>query len=380
MSKTTICILIMCTNEEHIIGESLKSTLPYATDYIICDNASTDNTVQVCQDFFKDNNIKGQIFHYQWKDFGHNYSYLYELAYNHTTSEYWWQIDADDLVNGQLDVSHLTKDKYFLYFGDDGNIRYTRPQIFKNRIKYQHVLKIHGYITTKPKNVYHTSDTIEGDYYIASRRLGNRHKTDFKTKYLNDAKMLQEDINNPLIDYDDKTRCYFYLGQSYMCAGEYKKSIRAYRKRIKRGGWDEEIFVSKYQIGKCYKYLSCSLYDTTTNNKYYKHALFYFKNCYQFRPTRTEGLYEAAKFCREIGLYEDAYKYIKMGIDISIPNDTLFVMTTGYLWGFDFELSIVCYYLNKYDEGREACERLLNNKNLPDDVKLQVIKNSQFYK
>lgn len=236
--------------------------------------------------------------------------------------------------------------------------------------------RIHHY---KPKGVFHTTETINGDYYISSRRLGNRHKTDPKIKYLNDAKMLQEDINNPHIDEGDKTRCYFYLGQSYMCAGEYKKSIKAYKERIKRGGWQEEIFMSKYNIGLCYKRLSCSLYDTSINIKYYKQSLFYLNDSYEYRPTRVEGLYEAAKFCRELGDYDKAYGYIKKGIDISIPNDVLFVMTRGYLWGFNFELTIICYFLNKYDEGLNACEKLLSQNDLPDDIKLQVQKNSQFF-
>jgi len=382
MSNTSICILIMCTNESHIIKETLETTLPYATDYIICDNASTDNTVQICQDFFNEHQIKGQIFHYHWVNFGHNYSYLYNLAYKHTQSQYWFQIDADDLIHGHLDLNNLTKDKYHLKFGDEGDISYTRPQIFKNDIKWVHRLKIHGYIDTESKGTPHiTSDTIYGDYYIASRRLGNRHKIDYKTKYLNDAKMLQEDINNPTIDDVDKSRCYFYLGQSYLCAGEYKKSIQAYEKRISKGYWKEEIFYSKYQIGQCYKFLAYGTGENLTiiNDTYYKKALDYYEDSWKYRPTRSEGLYQAARLCRICGDYKKAYQYVLKGKNIKIPNDTLFVMTEGYLWGFDFELTIICYCINKNNEGLKACQRLLVNKNLPDDMKTRVEENYKFY-
>lgn len=189
MSKTTICVLIMATNEEHCILETLNVTLPYAKEYIFLDNASTDNTVKVCQDFFTQNNIKGQIFHYHWKNFGHNYSYLYQLGYKHATSDYLWQIDADDLVFGTMNINNLTKDKYLLQFGNE--FTYVRPQIFKNTLKWQHVMCIHGYVCNIPKSINITSEILTGDYYIECRHVGNRHKIDNNTKYLNDAKMLK---------------------------------------------------------------------------------------------------------------------------------------------------------------------------------------------
>jgi len=78
-----------------------------------------------------------------------------------------------------------------------------------------------------------------------------------KTKCLNDAKMLEEDLLTDLykislpanfikiivmymtiiVDKADQARCYFYLGQSYICAKEYKQSIKAYKTRIYLCGW-----------------------------------------------------------------------------------------------------------------------------------------------
>jgi glycosyltransferase involved in cell wall biosynthesis len=358
----------MATNEEHCIAETLLSTLPYANEYIICDNASTDNTIKVCEDFFNTHNMKNQIFNYDWKNFGHNYSYLYELGHKYANSEYLWQIDADDLIHGVVDITNLTKDTYFLQFGT--NLKYDRPQIFKNTIKWKHYLVLHGYVAPDPKNTPITNGKISGDYHIECRHLGHRHKNDEKTKYLNDAKTIEDDLAHNLdLDKCDISRYYFYLAQCYFDAKEYNKSIENYQIRIKMNrSVREEIYYSKYRIGCCYESL-----DQSTD------ALKWYLDSWMYRPTRSEGLYSAVQLFQKIGKYGKAYKYTMIGKDIPLSQDVLFVETDSYSWGYDFELSFICFYVNKIAEGMKACIRLLNRIDIPNDIRSQVEYNSKFY-
>jgi hypothetical protein len=371
-------------------------TLPYANDYIICDCQSTDDTVYQCRQFFKKNQIKGQIFTEPWVDEAYNYSSLYQFAYMNTTSEYWWEFKVGDVICGQLDLNHLTLDKYLLTIGSN-QFKYVRPQIFKNSIKWKHYLKVHGYISTNPKGILHTEDNVTGDYYIQTTP---RYIDDRKTKYKEDAKMLEDDINNTPLDVHDTARCYFYLGQSYYCSTDYKKSIKAYKMRIECGGWDEEIYYSYFQIGLCYYFLLMDdmynhflkikllkpyliedviYYITKIMSKdYFNKSLSYFLQSYKFRPQRLEGLYHAVKLYRQFKLYEKAYDYATLDKSRTVPDDKLFVNKECYLCGFDYELSIICFYLQKYDEGHESCQRLLE-KDLPHDIKMSVLKNSRFY-
>lgn len=361
--RASICVLIMFTNEEHCILDTLKTTLPYASEYILLDNYSTDNTVKVCQDFLKD--VKYQVFRTKWINFGHNYSYLYELGYKHSKADYLWQIDADDLVHGHMNIYNLYADKYMLKFGEHG-MYYTRAQLFKNNRQYKQYLSIHGYVDTIPKYQQTTSKILSGDYYVESRRVGNRHKVDMKTKWLTDAKMLEEDLKTDL-DTRDRNRCYFYLGQSYYCAEEYKKSIDIYKKRVYLQGWHEEVMYSRLQIARCYKNLN----DHDNTVKYYL-------RCYQKHPCRAEPLYELAKYYTDNNNYIDAKKYLKQAATIKFPSDLhLFLSKDVYDYRCKILLAVCYFYLNKYNKSYAINIDLLK-QNLPSHVNELVRKNNQF--
>ena len=47
--------------------------------------------------------------------------------------KYIWQIDADDLIYGKMNINNLIADRYILKFGENG-LYYLRAMIFKNMI------------------------------------------------------------------------------------------------------------------------------------------------------------------------------------------------------------------------------------------------------
>ena len=108
-------------------------------------------------------------------------------------------------------------------------------------MSWKYVGVLHEYPECKKKN--YTTGYIKGNYYIDSRRLGNR-STD-PNKYLNDAKTLEAELE------DDPTneRNVFYLAQSYYDHGDFEKSLENYQKRASMGGWYEEVYYSLYRAG-----------------------------------------------------------------------------------------------------------------------------------
>ena len=52
-----ICLNMIVKNESKIITRLLKSVLPLIDSYCICDTGSTDNTIEIIQEFFKGKNI-----------------------------------------------------------------------------------------------------------------------------------------------------------------------------------------------------------------------------------------------------------------------------------------------------------------------------------
>ena len=111
--------------------------------------------------FFK-NRIKGKIYHDTWKDFGYNRS----LALKHASkesSDYVFIFDADDTIEGNIDLSNLILDSYMLKFGNQFN-SYERMCLVKNDNTWYYRGVLHEYICSN-KSV-HTKGSIKGDYYI----------------------------------------------------------------------------------------------------------------------------------------------------------------------------------------------------------------------
>ena len=345
-------------NEEHVIKSTLECISKYIDYYIICDTGSTDNTKKFIKDFFDKKNIKGEIHDIPWKNFGYNRSVALELC--NDKCEYCWIIDADDIIIGDLILpTVLDKDCYYLLYG--GDFTYNRNQIFRIQSKWKYVGVLHEYPTCEKKN--EISELIKGNYYIDSRRLGNRNKD--PDKYKKDAQILLEALKeNP-----NCSRNTFYLAQSYRDYGEYKLSNKYYLKRFKMGGWDEEIYYSLYMIGKNNIAL-CKSAITIENS---------LLEAYRFRTSRLEALYDLIFY-----LYytekniEKASKYAKLGLGINSYSDKLFITSTIYDYKFKDLASIILFCNKEYKLSYKIINTILHHCKLPDNQRSRIESNKSF--
>lgn len=350
-----LCLNMIVKDESHIIKETLESVVKYIDYYVISDTGSTDDTISIIKNFFDEKGILGEIYNDKWVDFGHNRSLALEHA--HGKSEYIWVIDADDIIVGNMDVSNLTLDYYYIKFGND--FSYNRPNIFKNfkDYKWKYIGKLHEYASCDKPNMI--SGKINGDYYLKSRRLGNRNKD--PNKYLNDALILEEElIKNP-----NNPRNTFYCARSYFDHGDYEKAIYFFTKRLSLGGYEDEIFYSLYQIALSQHNLK---YDWKIVESSYMMA-------YNHSKHRLEPIYEIARHYRLNNDYNNAHKYTSIGIKIPYPPDkSLFVSSSLYKWKIVEEYALSSYYTNRFNESLKAYSFLINIKNL-DDIALKRIQN-----
>ena len=303
-------------DEAHIIKETLDSILKYIDYWVICDTGSTDNTKSLIIEYFKEKNIKGELFEHKWVDFAHNRTKAFECAYN--KSDYVWVIDADDLIVGNLVLpSKLNADAYVLHYGE--YFKYVRTQIFNNRLKwcYRGILHEFPQLVSKQKS---NDVMINGDYYIDSRRLGARNKD--KDKYLKDAHILLKAIEDNK-DPDLISRYYFYVAQSFRDYKDYENAIKYYHIRIELGGWIEEVAFAWLQIANMMQLVP---------NKYSNNEIIEaYKNSYKLIPEKAESLYELANFYFKLNEFEKAYGVMKMVANLPYPvKYTLFTYKNIY--------------------------------------------------
>lgn len=346
-SKKTVCLNMIVKNEEHVLHELFATIKKYIDYWVICDTGSTDNTKQLIIDYFKKEGIPGDLVEEPWKNFGYNRSVA--LKHCKGKADYIWVIDADDLVVGDLVLPNLIADAYSLQYGD--GFTYMRTQIFNNKLDWEYVGVLHEYPNcTSKKHI--NLQPVEGNYYISSRRLGDRNKV--TDKYLRDAKVLEEALK----DEPNNSRYVFYLAQSYMDHGDFKKAIKWYKKRVEMKGWFEEVYYSYYRIAKALVRLGIP----------WEHVEQAFDLAHQYLPSRCEPLYHIAYHYRCNDEFEKGYKYAKEGSLIPYPKDqVLFLYRNVYDYKIWDELAICAYYTGRYQEAADVGFKLLREGNVPKD-------------
>lgn len=370
--KPFMALNMIVKNEAHVILETLETILKYIDYYIIIDTGSTDKTISIIKTFFDSKGIPGEILEhnfitcdchdrsykkYSWFHFGWNRSHAFNCIKG--KSKYIWVIDADDLIVGNLVLPKLTSDCYSLTYGK--GFTYQRSQIFKNNsnFNWRYEGALHEYPTCDKPN--YKKIHIEGDYYVDSRRLGDRNK-DPLIKFQRDIQVLTDSI----ADEPNNPRYVFYLGQTYFDNLKIEDSIKWYKKRAEMGGWFEEVYYSNFRVAEAIKYQKKSQMEIT------KAYLIAHKSC----QTRAEPLYELAKYNRLLENYSIAYQYANKAAKIPFPKDQiLFLYNDVYDWKIWDELALAAYYIGNYQESYDTCLKLLSEKKFPKSELKRIEKN-----
>ena len=141
VKKNTICLNMIVKNESHVLLNTFKNILEHiAIDYwVISDTGSTDGTQDLIKNFFKDQNIKGELYEDKWVDFSTNRNLALKHAFGKT--DYLFIFDADDSISGNLKLENLTAEGYYLNFGPD--VFYQRLLLINNKKQFQFIGVLH---------------------------------------------------------------------------------------------------------------------------------------------------------------------------------------------------------------------------------------------
>ena len=357
----TICLNMIVKNESHIIAYTLKNILKHIKiDYwVISDTGSTDDTVDIIQDFFKERGISGEMFHDVWTDFGHNRTKALEHAYD--KSDYLFIFDADDLIHGDIPLPSLfDKDLYNVSFGNP--VSYHRPILISNRMKWKYVGVLHEslvHIDPIKSDAY-----LLGNYHIESRRLGDRSKN--PNKYVDDALILEKGFEEENTDMWLKYRYSYYCAQSYHDAGKLEKAIEWYERTLTLDYSPQYKYCACIKAGDCYNAL-----------KQYSNAIDSWSNAYTYDRERLEGIvkimeyfYNKRQYFMVSSLY-NKFKHVKIGN----AKDKIFLDYSKY-HDFHYFASISGCYCDEHKSAYEACKYMLLN-NRPNSA--NTIYNLKFY-
>lgn len=317
----TICLNMIVKNESKSLPKCFESVKDIITYYVISDTGSEDGTPELIKEIMDGYGIKGEVHHHKWENFGVNRQLALEPAIG--KADYILILDADEVL------IYKSK-KVFEDLGEANQIYLTSPnsKFASNRIiniKNNNSLGwewkgvVHNYIY--PKHTLKEEPRLipQEDMYIIYKPHGGAksHNISIKDKFLKDANLLLKEYKKNPKD----TRTLYYLGQSYLEAGEYKKAIKFYTLRTKivdnHQISQEEIFWSLYHIAMCKIGLNESF-------EYFENEVLYdFLRCWNFRKSRLEPLWIIASIFNNAGRHKEAFSYGCLGMDIEIPQNEL---------------------------------------------------------
>jgi hypothetical protein len=95
-------------------------------------------------------------------------------------------------------------------------------------------------------------------------------------------------------------------------------------------------------------------------------------------PWRAEALHDASRLCRENNMFARGYQYARHGLSIPLPVGGLAVQKWIYDYGLLDELAVNAYWVGRYQECLDACQRLLRENKIPAEMRERVKKNAEF--
>jgi len=356
----TLCLNMIVKNESKIITRLFDSVYSIIDCYCICDTGSTDNTVELITEYFKNKGIPGKVVMEPFKNFCHNRNFALQSCLG--MSDYIILLDADMIIEAKHfnKESLNTADSFHILQGND-SFYYQNMRIVRNNGFYKYVGVTHEYINTPPGNK--NSGFQKNDLFI--RDIGDggaKHD-----KFERDIRLLLDGIR----EEPNNVRYYFYLANSYHDSGRFGEAINVYKKRIEFGGWIEEVWYSYYRIGLCFK--NMGKMDDAINS---------WLNGFNYYPDRLEGMYEILKHYRihsKHQLGDMIYQQSKKILDLNKNRDNyLFLHNDIYTDKIYYEYTIIACYLGVRNINNEVITILNNSRDNCETNNL--LSNMKFYK
>jgi len=278
----------MIKNEARSIRATLGSYVAGGLKYfLILDTGSTDNTVRVVQDYFKQFPVVAFIQQEPFIDFAQSRNRALELAEEvFPNAVFFIMPDAEWHLQYPLELIQFCEQQrletislYSLTIKMN-SIEFTTARLFRSaeRILFQRV------VHEAPLQVTDLKVPEPVCFQVLSTPQGIEKS---RQRWERDLVLLSEF----LADNPGDPRTVFYLAQTYECLERLEEAYQLYQQRAQLAGWDEENFITFFRLGCLAERLSqkpeapITTWDTAMN---------YFLQAFALRPHRIEPLVKIA--------------------------------------------------------------------------------------
>ena len=337
----TICLTMIVKNEAHVLERSLSSLLPHVHAWSIVDTGSTDRTAAVIQRVMASK--PGQLHHRPWVDFAHNRAEALELA--RPLADWSLMFDADDILQGGGFVFDTSPCAAYTITMRRSNIAYRNTRLFNASLPWSYRGVLHEYPHLPAGFDDHSLPQPES-VWIDSRAEGDRSVS--TTKYLDDALLLERELEKGEALGHDYDRYVFYCAQSWRDAGSPVNASKWYAVRAQGGGFVQERYVSLLNLIRLTSDLAEKLKLAWA--------------AHELVPERLEASYEALHAVRSSDAWSQEAYWLGHASARSFSDDhegTLFAEPDVYAYTFHDEFAIVAYYAGHFEASLSAARMAL---------------------
>ncbi len=352
----------MIKNEAASIVATLSNLLEQGiSHFFIFDTGSTDNTIALVGDFFKQHHLDGCIEQALFVDFATSRNRALELTerrFAHIPfvlmpdAEWYLSHGEDLLVFCEREKKKETP--LYLLRMQMNTMEFSSARLFRtaSHIRFSGVVheapSIHASIKVPDPVFFEVKTSKEGAE--KSRRRWERDLQLLSTAYAKNHK----DPRNA-----------FYLGQTYECLGDVEQAYRVYQHRAKLPGWDEENFITLYRLGG----LAWRMAQKKSAQEW-SVAMDYYLKAFALRPHRIEPLLRIADYYWPDNA-QTCYLFAHYAYSIPFPeSDLLFVERYDYTYRRYEMMSRCAWYMGEFALGEQATLRAL--KMSPDTPHLRA--------
>jgi glycosyltransferase involved in cell wall biosynthesis len=365
--RPTVGLALIARNEAATLPRLLASCAGAFDEVVLVDTGSRDDTVERFQAWAEtQTDTCCRVERFEWCD---DFAQARQFADDQLTSDWRVWADCDDEIRGARQLRELAGGAppdiaaffcAYSYAGADTAAQFLAKRERLVRAgrgrwlgRVHEVQEIEGAV----------SDIDPSRVMWVHHGDGGGRPAGGPPRALRDLELLKADVREDPYN----RRAAFYLAQTHKDLGNVDEAIYWYDHRGRMGGWEEEVFYARYQSGA----LRAARGD-------WPEAMAGLIDAWEYRPTRIEPLHELVWRLRVAGQYRTAHAFARVGMDVAIPQDQLFVHRWIYVWGMLFEYSIVAYWVGEEVAALEACEQLLALDELPHEHRLHVLANRAF--
>ena len=346
-AEPLLVAVLMVKNEAPVMEATLQPLVNAGIqDFLIYDTGSTDNTIQVTQNFFIKNNITNFVIEQgEFVDFATSRNKALDLTEQHfPDATFMLMLDAEWILQNGSDLLKYCQEQknspVTLWFikVKTSQIDFNHARLMRCKSNITFFGKVHEVPSTLPQ-----AQVPSHIYFTLNPTRTSKEKS--RQRWMHDRDILLKEVQkNP-----DNPRTVNFLAQTYLDLHDFENAAKWYEYRTQMSGFDEEDFLAHFFLAEVYGMLG----DMESMVCTYLHA-------FCLRPHRAEPLVRLAEYYYLIESYELCYLFARHACTIPYPEqDCSFVKKQLYNFDRYNLLSSVAILFQDYQLGKAATLKAL---------------------